>query len=311
MPLEGRDDDFGDRDDAHACPGLGRPEGEPAAADLGQLPDNAHGAGLQVDVATAERAQLAPAQATERGQQPQGAVSLPYRVGERNRQSVRYIANRHARRETKECTAMTAENYLEAYEASSIIDAEWTEEDWYGLMCWLINAKLVSWKEVTSLVLGHLNPSQVGTSIASKKSFQSQYPPRQTMQAVYRWHNAQSGKCADADCGTRLELQADHVNPRQTLGDEADRLSNMTLRCRRCNVIRRPSHQQGGLTFLTTESALMWILFTKRPRTYQEYEKLCRAYGLTMANVRFHEAWAMAHWLAREGLYEIDESSSF
>ena len=54
---------------------------------------------------------------------------------------------------------MTAENYLQAYEASSIIDAEWTEEDWYGLMRWLINAKLASWKEVTSLVLGHLNPS--------------------------------------------------------------------------------------------------------------------------------------------------------
>lgn len=204
---------------------------------------------------------------------------------------------------------MTAEDYLKAYEASSKIDAEWTEGDWAGLMRWLIDAKLVTWKEVTSLVLGHLNPSQVGTSIASKKSFQAQYPPRQTMQAVYTWHNAQSGRCAD--CGARLELQADHIVPREELGEEADRLSNMMLRCRRCNVIKRPSHRQGGLTFLTTESALMWILFTKRPRTYQEYERLCREYGLTMANVRFHEAWAMAHWLAREGLYEIDESSIF
>jgi 5-methylcytosine-specific restriction endonuclease McrA len=204
---------------------------------------------------------------------------------------------------------MTAEEYLDAYAASSLIDAEWTEEDWYGLISWLIKTKLVTWKEVTSLVLGHLNPSQVGTSIATKKSFQAQYPPRQTMQAVYEWHNAQSGKCAD--CGTRLELQADHIVPRQELGDAADQLGNMTLRCRRCNVVRRPSHQKGGLTFLTTEAALMWILFTKRPQTYQDYEKMCRDYGLTMANVRFHEAWAMAHWLAREGLYEIDESSTF
>jgi hypothetical protein len=55
----------------------------------------------------------------------------------------------------------------------------------------------------------------------------------------------------------------------------------------------------------------MWILFTKRPTTYQEFEYLCRTYGLTMANVRFHEAWAMAHWLEREGLYYIDPESTF
>ena len=55
----------------------------------------------------------------------------------------------------------------------------------------------------------------------------------------------------------------------------------------------------------------MWLLFAKRPRTYQEYEHLCREYGLTMANIRFHEAWAMAHWLSREGLYEIDDDSVF
>jgi hypothetical protein len=55
----------------------------------------------------------------------------------------------------------------------------------------------------------------------------------------------------------------------------------------------------------------MWILFVKRPLTYQQYERLCRAYGLTMANIRFKEAWAMAHWLRREGLYDIDDTSSF
>ncbi|HXN39055.1 MAG TPA: hypothetical protein VN892_13530 [Solirubrobacteraceae bacterium] len=55
----------------------------------------------------------------------------------------------------------------------------------------------------------------------------------------------------------------------------------------------------------------MWLLFVKRPKTYQEYELICRQYGLTMANIRFKEAWAMAHWLAREGLYTIDPESSF
>ena len=55
----------------------------------------------------------------------------------------------------------------------------------------------------------------------------------------------------------------------------------------------------------------MWLLFTLLPSTYQEYEKLCRDYGLTMANIRFQEAWAMARWLEREGHYEIDADSKY
>lgn len=190
-----------------------------------------------------------------------------------------------------------------------LVDADWTEDDWENMIRWLIESELVTAKEIAALTLGHLNPSQVGTSIASKKTFQSHYPKRKTMQAVYEWHKAQTGRCAD--CGTRLELQADHIAPRQHLGDDADTLRNMTLRCRRCNVIRRPSHKKGGATFLTAEAALMWILFTKRPRTYQEFDAMCREYGMTMANVRFKEAWAMAQWLSREGAYEIDPDSSF
>jgi hypothetical protein len=58
----------------------------------------------------------------------------------------------------------------------------------------------------------------------------------------------QTGRCADS--GTRLELQADHVKGREEFEDalDADFIENMTLRCRRCNVIRRPSHEYGGLT---------------------------------------------------------------
>lgn len=188
-------------------------------------------------------------------------------------------------------------------------DSDWTQEDWKALLEKLTGDGLVSYREIAALVLGHLNPSQVGTSIASKKTFQANYPPKKTMQAVLKWHIEEEGKCAD--CGTRLELQADHMETREDHGDAADRLENMTLRCRRCNVVRRPSHKNGGKTFLTTESALMWILLIKRPETYQEYERLCRSYGLTMANIRFKEAWAMAHWLQRDGLYVISEESSF
>ena len=77
------------------------------------------------------------------------------------------------------------------------------------------------------------------------------------------------------------------------------------LRCRRHNVIRRVSHKKGGLTYLTRASALMWLLFFKRPRNYLDYKKLCREYGLIMAAIRFEEAWAMAKWLSRDGRYEM------
>lgn len=188
-------------------------------------------------------------------------------------------------------------------------DKDWTEENWKQLIDYFVTEELLSYKEIGSLMLGHLNPSQVGTSIASNKSFQKHFPPRKTWQAVRQWHFNLSGKCLD--CGTRLELQADHVNPREILGEDADTLDNMALRCRRCNVIRRPSHKNGGLTHLTTEAALMWILLTKTPDTYQEFNDLCREYGMTMANIRFQEAWAMARWLNREGLYFISPKSKY
>ena len=248
-------------------------------------------------------------------------------------------------------------------------DREWDEHHWRDLTEELVTRTLVSWKDISQLVLGHLNPPQVGTSLASKASFQRHYEKRKTWQAVCDWFYDQPGKCED--CGTLLELQADHKIPKQTvdavgermwsrlsngslprvativaeiksqltetypddeypdeliqdiarelrdaiqvddIGDSdfksiADRLENMVLRCRRCNVIRRPSHREGGKTFLTTEAALMWLLLTKKPATYEEYDGLCRTYGLTMANIRFKEAWAMAQWLSRDGQYDID-----
>lgn len=188
-------------------------------------------------------------------------------------------------------------------------DRDWSEEQWKYMIDYLVENGMVKYVEIASLVLGHLNPSQVGTSVASKKTFQAHFPPRKCWQAVRQWHFNQTGKCAD--CGTRLELQADHIIPKEKLGDAADTLSNLTLRCRRCNVIKRPSHRHGGETFLTSEAALMWLLFTQKPDTYQKFEQLCREYGLTMANVRFEEAWAMAKWLEREGKYYIANNSKY
>jgi hypothetical protein len=141
-------------------------------------------------------------------------------------------------------------------------DRGWSERQWLRLLQTLTESGIVGWKEVTALVLGHLNPSQVGTSLASSKGFKRRYGKGNTMKLVMEWVYQQTGRCAD--CGTRLELQADHLTGRERYADplDADFIENMTLRCRRCNVVRRPSHEFGGLTFLTAEAALMWILLS-------------------------------------------------
>jgi uncharacterized protein with PIN domain len=259
---------------------------------------------------------------------------------------------------------MKNHNLFKAFPES---DEHWTEQHWRDLLDVLIAENIISWREITSLALGSLNPSQVGTSLASNPNFQRHFPPRKTWEAVRSWHFTQEGRCAD--CNTRLELQADHTVPKEIvqavgatfahltpstlasgharyvreigiafstklaavgynnlparllellrddliaalalshsdkqLNAVADRLENMTLRCRRCNVVRRPSHAQGGKTFLTAETGLMWLLFVKRPATYESFAAMCRGYGLTMADIRFQEAWAMARWLARSGI---------
>lgn len=187
-------------------------------------------------------------------------------------------------------------------------DDAWDDARWRALLEQLVNDEFVSWKDITALTLGHLNPPQVGTSLASSDGFKQRYEKGKTLRVVLQWFYEQSGRCAD--CQTRLELQADHIKPREEFADklEADFVENLVLRCRRCNVIRRPSHRLGGRTHLTAEAALMWILLTVRPRTLADYTRMCRLYGMTMADIRMQEAWAMAVWLnkADPASYEID-----
>jgi len=180
-------------------------------------------------------------------------------------------------------------------------DDTWKEPDWRRLLDRLVNDGIVSWKDISTLTLGHMNPSQVGTSLASSDGFKRNYGKGQVMPLVMEWFYAQDGKCKD--CRSRLELQADHVQSRQSYKDplDADYIENMMLRCRRCNVIRRPSHEYGGKTHLTAEAALMWLLYTLRPRTQLDFVRMCRLYGMTMADVRMQEGWAMAHWLNKLG----------
>lgn len=191
-------------------------------------------------------------------------------------------------------------------------DKGWTEDQWRDLLEKLIHTGLVAWKEVTALVLGHLNPSQVGTSLASSKGFKKRYGKGNTMKIVMDWLYKQDGRCVD--CGARLELQADHSKDKKQFKNplDADFIENMVLRCRRCNVIRRPSHEFGGLTYLTAESALMWIMLVIKPRTFRDFVRLCRLYGMTMSDIRMAEAWAMTHWLSRTAppAYRIENDLS-
>jgi hypothetical protein len=63
-------------------------------------------------------------------------------------------------------------------------DSTWSEEQWLSLLENLVNAGVGSWKEITALVLGHLNPSQVGTSLASSEGFKRKYGKGNTMTAA-------------------------------------------------------------------------------------------------------------------------------
>ncbi len=174
-----------------------------------------------------------------------------------------------------------------------------SEAYWKDLLQHLVDHGILTWKEITTVVLGALNPPQVGTSIASNKNFQNIYGKGKTWQAVKQWFYQQPLGCRQ--CGTLVKLESEHIVPKAQLGPEADRLENLQLLCKRCNAVKRPSHKNAGLTHLTTEAALMWILFSCEPSSYDDFKILCRAYGLTMANIRIEEAWALRVWLDKLG----------
>jgi hypothetical protein len=52
-------------------------------------------------------------------------------------------------------------------------DSGWSQNQWFQLLQQLVQMNIVDWKDITALVLGHLNPSQVGTSLASSPGFKS------------------------------------------------------------------------------------------------------------------------------------------
>jgi len=184
-------------------------------------------------------------------------------------------------------------------------DRTWSEQQWKAFLEGLVSQEIVKWSEITPLILGSLNPPQVGTSMTGP-IWQRTYGKGETWTKVREWLYGQKGKCER--CGTRIQLEKAHIKSAIDIGEKlAHRLENVRLLCKRCNAIERPSHKMAGKTFLTTESALMWMLFQYKPETYKEYERLCRNYGLTMANIRFQEAWAVAIWLSKEGKYITKE----
>ncbi len=193
---------------------------------------------------------------------------------------------------TKDCYHSVSGDKMSITTVDLFEDRAWTEVEWENFLKALIQNELFSWKDITTLVLGQLNPPQVGTSLASSEGFKRTYGKGRVMPQVMKWFYEQDGLCRG--CKTRFDLQADHDEPREYHKDplDADFIENMVLRCRRCNVIKRPSHRLGGKTYLTTEAALMWILLNLRPRTLPDFVKMCRLYGMTMADVRMQEGWA-------------------
>ena len=179
-------------------------------------------------------------------------------------------------------------------------DRLWTEDQWREFVFDLVTLGYVKWLDVATIVLGELNPPQVGTSMTGKK-WQKTYGKGTTWQAVKKWLYGQPLGCRG--CGVLIKLEADHIVPKEEIGDKADRLENMQLLCKRCNAKKRPSHTKAGKTFLTAEAGLMWLRLHHRPPGYEEFKKLCRDYGLTMADIRFQEAWALAEWLRAAGRY--------
>jgi hypothetical protein len=190
-------------------------------------------------------------------------------------------------------------------------DETWDSQRWQEFVASLVDDGILSWEEVAVAVLGELNPPQVGTSQASNANIKRRYPHRGAMRAVMRWFYDQDGRCRN--CGRRIHIEVDHIKGKDEFvraghdPADADTLENLQLLCRRCNVIKRASHKLGGLSFATAQAALMWILLAERPTTREAFRRLCRAHGLTMADIRFEEAWAMAVWLAKAGMYTLEE----
>jgi len=187
----------------------------------------------------------------------------------------------------------------------------WSEEDWKQFVLKMVGTDLVSWEDIAITICSEANPPQVGTAVAEQ--VKHNYPPRQTMQHVYKWLYSQSGRCEVS--GKRLWLEADHKIPKEQFiregrdTIEANTLDNFQLLTKRENVIKRGSHRLGGLSFAPASAVLVYVLLRYQPKTFEEFSVLCRNHALTMADIRFREAWALAIWLSKEGLYELADEN--
>ncbi|MBB4347009.1 hypothetical protein [Aliirhizobium cellulosilyticum] len=186
-----------------------------------------------------------------------------------------------------------------------------SDEDWKSFIMQMVDNGLICWEDVAVAVCGELNPPQVGTQVAS--AVKHNYPRGKTMKEVWQWLYSQPGTCAVS--GKRMFLEADHKEAKEQFikagrdVKDADTLENFQLLTKRENVIKRGSHRLGGLSFAPAASVLVYVLLEFRPKTLKAFIKLCRSHGLTMSEIRMQEAWALAIWLSRDGLYEIDREA--
>ena len=69
--------------------------------------------------------------------------------------------------------AQHAANDVAADEGFGLYDSTWSDEQWHELVICIVENNMASWRDLAALILGHLNPSQVGTNLASSEGFSS------------------------------------------------------------------------------------------------------------------------------------------
>ncbi len=178
-----------------------------------------------------------------------------------------------------------------------------TEERCEEIITNLVEEDILDWTTIAKEMLQSLQPPQTATHVPQLDGLRERYERGNRWAPSRRWMYSQYGPCEN--CGKITSINHDHIVERDILGDEADRLENLRFLCRRCNQSRH--WENGNILDLGTAAAVMYLLFTQKPKTVKELEKMGRQVGLTQSNQRFEETWAFAMYLHREGLLEVDE----
>lgn len=173
----------------------------------------------------------------------------------------------------------------------------WSDDHWCSfLLTKLIDPEIVTWQEVTELVLGAISPPAVSSRIAGNKHIQAKLESGKAVKTALGWLYNQPPGCME--CKTLLKLEIDHIKSLDESGDDAHHIDNIQILCKRCNCKKRPNYSSN--TYLSNNAGLMWLYFHYEPDTYEEFSFLCKAYGFNKrSSSKFREAWVISIWLKK------------